>query len=137
MGEIAHVVRRLILTATLCICAYMYYNVNQESKFDAYGTIYVTNEYVDTYYEPITDNTGYTTINGISNVFINMKALGYTVYKTDITNNQIDVVFKHDELPTYRYYFTYPDGKVTIISSEYESSYKGVTYIISKVEGAV
>lgn len=132
MGEVSHILRRIILTITLLILVYIYINKCLESSLDAYGTIYIVDDYVDTYYEPLTENTGYTTINGISNVFVNMKKAGYTVYNSEVTNNYIDAVFIKDDAPTYRYYFTYPEGKMTVLSSDYESSFLGVSYIIEE-----
>ena len=32
----------------------------------------------------------------------------------------------------YRYYFQYPEGRVTFFSSQYEKSYMGLSYIIDR-----
>lgn len=125
---------RIILTVTILIMLGLtLYNMD-DVTYNADGTTYIVDEYVDTYYEMLSDNVGLTTINGISNVYVNMKSDGYKVYKEDIQSGYVDVIFTKDDCPTYRYYFTYPDGRITIFSSEYESSYLGVSYISERKE---
>lgn len=98
------------------------------------GTVYLVDEYADTYYEMLSDNVGLTTINGISNVYVNMKTDGYSVYSEDITDSHIDVSFIKEGSPSYRFYFTYPDGRITFFCSEYENSYTGFSYISERKE---
>lgn len=134
MGQVVRIIRRLILTVALIISVCItLYNIN-DVRYETIGTTYIVDEYVDTYYEMLSDNVGLTTINGISNVYVNMKVDGYSIYSEDVKPNYIDVIFTKDKNPTYRYYFTYPEGRVTIFSSEYESSYLGVSYINERKE---
>lgn len=128
------ILRKIILTmAVVAVVLVTVYNINTIPHSTS-GTAYIIDEYVDTYYEMLSDNVGLTTINGMSNVYVNMKADNYTIYSEDIKSDHIDVIFVKDGYPTYRYYFTYPDGRVTIFSSEYESSYLGISYISERKE---
>ena len=128
------IIRRVILTlAVIAAIAVTVYNID-DTPYKTTGTVYLVDEYVDTYYEMLSDNVGLTTINGISNVYINMKADGYSIYNEEVQPNYVDVTFVKNGYPAYRYYFTYPEGRITIFSSEYESSYLGVSYINERKE---
>lgn len=134
MGKIVSGIRKgmFLIGAVLCL----YYTVTNiyDLNLTAKGTVYLVEEYTPVYYEALSDNVGLTTINGISNVFINMEADGYTVYNAEITNSYVDASFVKEGFPSYRYYFTYPEGRLTFFSSEYENSFKGLSYIIDKKE---
>lgn len=134
MGKIVSGIRKgmFLIGAVLCL----YYTVINiyDLNLTAKGTVYLVEEYTPVYYEALSDNVGLTTINGISNVFINMEADGYTVYNAEITNSYVDASFVKEGFPSYRYYFTYPEGRLTFFSSEYENSFKGLSYIIDKKE---
>ena len=129
MGKIVSGIRKgmFLIGAVLCL----YYTVTNiyDLNLTAKGTVYLVEEYTPVYYEALSDNVGLTTINGISNVFINMEADGYTVYNAEITNSYVDASFVKEGFPSYRYYFTYPEGRLTFFSSEYENSFKGLSYI--------
>ena len=128
------VMRKLLflIAAIACVCITVY-NVDNV-PVNTTGTVYIVDKYADTYYEMLSDNVGITTINGISNVYVNMKNDGYTIYKENITNNNIDVSFVKDGYPSYRFYFEYPEGRITFFSSEYENSYTGYSYINERKE---
>ena len=128
------VIRKLLflIAAVACVCITVY-NVDNV-PVNTTGTVYIVDKYADTYYEMLSDNVGITTINGISNVYVNMKNNGYTIYKESITNNNIDVSFVKDGYPSYRFYFEYPEGRITFFSSEYENSYTGYSYINERKE---
>ena len=128
------VIRKLLflIAAVACVCITVY-NVDNV-PVNTTGTVYIVDKYTDTYYEMLSDNVGITTINGISNVYVNMKNNGYTIYKESITNNNIDVSFVKDGYPSYRFYFEYPEGRITFFSSEYENSYTGYSYINERKE---
>lgn len=128
------VIRKLLflIAAIACVCITIY-NVDNV-PVNTTGTVYIVDKYADTYYEMLSDNVGITTINGISNVYVNMKNDGHTVYKENITNNNIDVSFVKDGYPSYRFYFEYPEGRITFFSSEYENSYTGYSYINERKE---
>jgi hypothetical protein len=126
------ILRKLLFTVATVLCVGITaYNINNV-PIETNGTVYLVDEYTDTYYEVLSDNVGLTTINGISNVYVNMKADGYSVYSEDITSSYIDVSFTKDNCPSYRYYFTYPECKITFFCSEYENSYTGLSYIIER-----
>lgn len=128
------VIRKLLflIAAIACVCITIY-NVDNV-PVNTTGTVYIVDKYADTYYEMLSDNVGITTINGISNVYVNMKNDGYTIYKENITSNNIDVSFIKDGCPSYRFYFEYPEGRITFLSSEYENSYTGYSYINERKE---
>ncbi len=129
-----HIVRRCLFVLTMLICLGFTYRNFTAGSIELNGLPYVVGVFVDTYYEPLSDNVGLTTINGISNVYYNMKIEGYEVYKETITNKSIDVSFIKDGCPSYRFYYEHPEGRITIFSSEYETSYTGVSYIIDRKE---
>ena len=58
----------------------------------------------------------------------------YLVSSITKTNNYIDIILEKEYSPSYRLYFTYPEGKLTIFSSDYESSYLGLSYIHERKE---
>lgn len=133
MGRIIYRnIERAILAIAAIACLSMTIINLSNVQFDTYGTIYIVDEYVDTYYEVLSDNVGLTTINGISNVYYNMKRDGYSIYKEDISNTHVDVSFVKEGAPSYRYYYEHSKGKITFFSSDYESSYTGISYIIEK-----
>ncbi len=134
MGKVSRAFRKalFLLAASLCVCITIY-NLD-DVPMKSYGTIYLVDKYADTYYEMLSDNVGITTINGISNVFVNMEADGYEIYKSDITDSYVDVSFVKDGAPSYRFYYTYPEGRITFFCSEYENSYTGLSYINKRRE---
>lgn len=123
----------LFIVTTLCCVLLTLYNVDN-TPMSINGTIYIVPEYSGTYYEMLSDNVGLTTINGISNVYVNMQKEGYKVYKEDISSSYIDVSFIKENNPSYRFYFEYPSGRITFFSSDYENSYSGYSYIIDRKE---
>lgn len=131
MGKIRFVRKVLLLITALACIGITLYNLSQ-IKINLSSKLYLVDEYVDTYYEELSSNVGLTTINGISNVYVNMANDGYTIYNSDVTQDYIDVSFVKDDEPSYRFYFTYPEGRITILCSEYENSYLGVSYITER-----
>lgn len=128
------VVRRVLLTLAVILCFTLTLLNIYNRSIDIDGSVRLAQSYAQPYYEALSDNVGITTINGISNVFINMKVDGYSIYKQDMTQSYIDVSFIKSGAPSYRFYFLYPEGKITFFSSEYENSYIGVSYINDKKE---
>lgn len=132
MGKVIRVIRKtlFIVAGLLCIGITLY---NEENiPIETNGTIFVVDKYADTYYEMLSDNVGLTTINGISNVFLNMQADGYSIYNQEVTTNYIDVSFIKEGFPSYRYYYTHPEGRITFFSDDYENSYSGLAYITER-----
>lgn len=125
-------IRKLLFVITALLCCYFTFERISRVNLDTSGTAYIVDSYAPAYYEMLSDNVGLTTINGISNVFINMKEEGYDIYKSDIKSNYIDVSFIKEDGISYRYYFEYPSGKITFFSSQYETSYTGISYIIDR-----
>ena len=134
MGKVISIIRKVLFMVAAILCVYFTGSNYLDMQIKSDGTVYLVNEYTPVYYEALSDNVGITTINGISNVVINMKADGYDVYKMQVDKSYVDVSFTKDNCPSYRYYFTYPEGKITFFCSEYENSYIGLSYIIDKKE---
>ena len=126
------VIRKLLFLVATVLCCYFTISRITSITMNTTGTVYIVDSYAPAYYEMLSDNVGLTTINGISNVFVNMETEGYSIYKSDIQNSYIDVSFKKEGYPSYRYYFQYPEGRVTFFSSQYETSYTGISYIIDR-----
>ena len=129
-----YIVRRVLFILVAGICLFYTYKNWTKHSITVIGTPYIVDACVDTYCEPLSDNVAITTINGISNVYYNMAADGYSIYKEDITDKHIDVSFIKDNSPSYRFYYEYPEGRVTIFSSDYENSYIGLAYISVRKE---
>lgn len=128
------VVRRIILLLAIIACSYYTYIKMSDVSIDYSGTIYVVDEFTEPYYEMLSDNVGITNINGISNVYINMERCGYDVFRESVSESSIDVSFVKTGCSSYRYYYEQSSGRITIFSSDYETSYLGVSYIIEEKE---
>lgn len=83
----------------------------------------------DSYYEMLSDNSGYTNINGLSNIKLNLIEQGYLIEQELITDKYIDIIATKEGEESYRIYFRYPEGYITFFSSLYENSYKLTSYI--------
>ena len=126
--------RKLVFIAVAIICCWFTY-LNKYLPIDEVSNeLRLLDEYVQPYYESTTSNTGFTNINGISNVYVNMLTDGFDVYKSDVTNSYIDISFTNDDGEAYRYYFERISGKVTFFYSDYERSELGLSYIIERKE---
>lgn len=128
------VARRVLMAITAATCLVITVVNALDCELNTVGTMRVVEEYADTYYEMLSDNVGITTINGISNVYVNMTADGYSIYKEDVGKSYIDVSFVKDDAPSYRYYYEHPEGRITFFCSEYENSFSGLAYIIERKE---
>lgn len=128
------VARRVLMVLTTVTCLVITAVNALDCELNTVGTMRVVEEYADTYYEMLSDNVGITTINGISNVYVNMAADGYHIYKEDVGKSYIDVSFVKDGAPSYRYYYEHPEGRITFFCSEYENSFSGLAYIIERKE---
>lgn len=126
--------RRIMLIFILVICVYGTYGKVSSVELDGDGTFYIPEGTTDTYCKVLDDNIVITNTNGLANAYYNLKQDGYTVYNEIITDNSVDVIFTKDGYPTYRYYYQHPQGKVTIFSSQYETSYTGISYMSVRKE---
>lgn len=134
MGKVIRIIRRTTLLFLLGICFYITARNIDDVKLETISDLKIVDEYVDPYYEMLSDNVGLTSINGISNVYYNMALDGYLIYKEEITKESIDVSFTKEGYPSYRFYYTHPEGKLTFFCDDYESSYTGLSYIIERKE---
>lgn len=125
------IVRKVLcVIITTCMAVYVGNDFLGKSLIIA-NNVTVPQEYCDTFYESYSNNTGTTTINGMGNVYYNLKYLGYDVIKEDITDNYIDVCFqKNDDI--WRYYYEIGTGYIIFFNNKYESSFNGATYIIER-----
>lgn len=132
MGEVRYAVLKLfsIAVALLCIIVTVL-NVDSMTVFTN-GLSYIVGESAPAYCYMLSDNVCLTTINGISNVYINMQENGYSIYSEDIGKTYIDVIFVKEGFPTYRYYYTMSDGRLTFFCDDYENSFTGEAYIHDK-----
>ena len=134
MDKVIRIIVKLLFVGAAVCCVYITVKNVINIQISSKGTIFIVDEYVPTYYEMLSDNVGLTTVNGISNVYVNMKKDGYAIHNEVVTNNSIDVSFTKENEPSYRYYFTYPEGRITFFCSEYENSYTGLSYILDRKE---
>lgn len=86
----------------------------------------------DTFYDPLTSNSGYTSINGFSNIYNKLIFNGWNLYDITITNSFIDASFVKDGDSSYRVYYKFPDGYIVFLSSNYEDSDRLNSYIIKE-----
>jgi hypothetical protein len=100
MGKVVVFIRRFMMVSACLVCIGLTCFNADNIDLTTHGTIYIVDEYADTYYEMLSDNVGLTTINGISNVYVNMLNSGYNVYNEDIESSYIDVSFVKDNEPS-------------------------------------
>lgn len=134
MGKIIRIIRRILLLCAIGTCAYITVMNIDDVKLETDSSMYIVEEYVDPYYDMLSDNVGLTSINGISNVYYNMYVDGYSIYKESIKKDTIDVSFTKKGAPSYRFYYVQSEGKLTFFCDDYESSYTGLSYIIERKE---
>lgn len=132
MDKIKITIGRLFLLVTLIVVTLITYDKFRNNCTTTIGVPKLMSSYVSPYYEEISENSGLTSINGISNVYINMQADRYSIYKEEITPTTVDVSFVKEGEPAYRYYYDTSTNRITFFSSNYETSGVGVTYIIDR-----
>lgn len=132
-NRILPIIRKLIfLTFTILGLYFTYQNLN-ELDMVVDNSFRLISTYSTPYYEMLTDNTGYTNVNGVSNLINNLKLRGYTLTKDMSTDSYLDMIFSSDtEENQWRIYYKIEDSYIAIFSSNYESSGIGYTYIIEE-----
>lgn len=131
MDKIIYRLRKVVFfIATLLCVGYTYINSVLPSKEELDDGLRVYPYYQDTYYIPISSNSGTTSLNGMSNVYFNMSNAGFNVYNENITSEYIDVSFVNNEGEAYRFYYDTKTSVITFFYSDYEKSSMGLTYII-------
>lgn len=123
------VIRKLIFLSMLIITILATTRVTHDIVVEVDDDNYIVDKFTPTYSYFEYDNVGVTTINGLSNIYYNMKKDGYEVYKEDDTPMSIDVSFVKDNSPSYRFYYEKTTGNITIFCSNYEESVNGQSYI--------
>ncbi len=143
MGTIKHyrnkyipVLRKIIFIFFTCLGMYYTYDNLNKLEMELIDTdTELFSSYSPVYYIPLSDNTGYTNINGISNFVLNVIKDNYELQQDNSTNNYIDYIFiRSSDNSVWRLYYSFRNMYVAFLSSEYEASGKGFTYIIEKNE---
>ncbi len=132
MGRVEYYTIRIILIAVLVFCCINVVRNIATIPVEEYGYNYILDDTSDPYIKVLSDNVYITNINGLSNLYINLKNDGYSIYKEDINDKYIDTSFVKDGSPTYRIYYTYPEEKLYFFASPYEDSTIGYAYINRK-----
>ena len=130
VNRIVPIIRKIVFIVFTIICSYYtYQNLSEmDIVFDSSFRLIKVNS--KPYYEMLSDNTGYTNVNGISNFVNNMTKDGYEICKDSSTDKYLDYVFsKEDSDILWRVYYNIKDSYIAIFSSDYESSGKGYAYI--------
>lgn len=131
MGKIISLLRKITFITLTLVMVYQTYNKIYIEGITSNGSLHILSSKSKSYYSALTDNTGYTNINGVSNFYINMSEEGYNIVKEEVTNSFIDTTWSNGEL-SYRLYYKYPECYIAIFSSDYVKSYKGISYIIEE-----
>ena len=132
-NKILPIIRKLIfLIFTGLSIYYTYENFNKlDMKID--NSFRLISSYSTPYYEMLTDNTGLTNVNGVSNLVNNLKKDGYEVEYDYSTDTYLDMIFSSETSENkWRVYYNISDYYLAIFSSDYESSGLGYTYIIEE-----
>ena len=122
---------RIISFIGAVVCVYITITNIFDLKPNINSDIVLRDSYVDTYYEPSTFNSGTTSINGIYNINHNLIKNGFTLKKSEIDKNCMDLVFCKDDT-IYRYYYKYPSGHIIYFSNQYSNSNECILYINEK-----
>lgn len=126
------ILNRLFLLTLCVVCTILTY---QCITFDNL-TIEDENKYLlsgggKCVYSLDTINTIKVNLSGFSNSILKLESEGFRVYEIKVDNTSIDVIIQNNDLGiVYRYYYTYPDRRLTCFCNTYENSYKALTYII-------
>lgn len=131
MDKVVYRLRKVVFFIAMLLCVW-YTGINTiiPKKEDLVTDVRLYPYYQDTYYEPISENSGITSLNGISNVYVNMAADGFSVHKENVTSDYVDVSFVNNVNEAYRFYYDMKTSVITFFYSDYEKSSMGVSYII-------
>ncbi len=121
--------RKFIFILIVCIMSIISIKNYSNRSVITDGTIYLVPSVINTWYSLNKDNTGYTTINGVSNIYNNMLEDGYSIYREVFSKDSIDISFVKERYPSYRLYYLYPSGFTYCFSSNYENSIYLFSYI--------
>lgn len=132
MDKVVTILRRAVLMTAAALCVVYTYRNIFIPDVELINDIRVYDYYVDTYYQPISENSGITSLNGLSNAKVNLLNQGFEVYSEEITDNGIDLILTNSNGEVYRYYFDMKTNRITFFYSDYERSYLGESYIIEE-----
>lgn len=132
MDKVMTILRRAVLMVATALCVVYTYRNIFIPDVELINDIRVYDYYVDTYYQPISENSGITSLNGLSNAKVNLLNQGFEVYSEEITDNGIDLILMNSDGEVYRYYFDMKTNRVTFFYSDYERSSLGESYIIEE-----
>lgn len=132
MDKVIMILRRAVLMTAAALCVVYTYRNIFIPDVELINDIRVYDYYVDIYYQPISENSGITSLNGLSNAKVNLLNQGFEVYSEEITDNGIDLILMNSDGEVYRYYFDMKTNRITFFYSDYERSSLGESYIIEE-----
>lgn len=139
MGAVNHyrnkyipIIRKIMfIIFTIIGMYYTYCNLNHFEFVLDDSEICLFDSYSPAYYLAISDNTGYTNINGVSNFVNNMYKEGYELYEDNSTNSYLDYSFLNNmDNSVWRLYYSLKNRYIAFLYSDYEASGRGFLYII-------
>lgn len=90
-------------------------------------------QYEEVYYEYLSYDSVSTQREALSNISYNMEKEGYDLINAEYTNHAYDYTFKNkDTENVWRVYFDEDSNYMVFFNSDYESSFKGHTYITER-----
>lgn len=120
-------IRNVINVFIVVVVVYILYTstttVSIESEY-----IYLYSVYTSTNTRLLSDNTGTTDINGVSNFCCNHKALG-SVISTESSDTSIDIKVTMTDGTRVRLYFDAVTREFVLFCSDYESCYEMCSYL--------
>lgn len=132
MDKVIYYARKVILLIAAIVCVFLTYENTILPTPEHSNEIRLFDYYVDTYYDRVSDNSGITSINGVSNVYVNMLDCSYIEHYIDIQSNYIDMSFIGTGGDAYRFYYDMKTNLLTFFYSDYERSNTGESYIIER-----
>lgn len=122
-------IRKILFIICTFICVVMTVSHIGKNVPEVINNVSLLNEVSPSFYVEDTINTGYTNINGISNIYLNLQQDGWKVHKVIIEDTFIDIsMTKYPDL-SCRVYFKVSDGWTALFLSEYENSNSLLAYI--------
>lgn len=132
MGKIIVIIRKILFIIATVYCVYISFSNYELSEICLDSSLRISDYSGKLYFEPLTENTGYVSINGVYLFYENVLKDGYTIHTEKITEDTIDTIFVKSDNPTLRMYYKYPECYIALFSSEYETSGKPFSYIIEE-----
>lgn len=133
MGAIRFLRKLLFLSATVSCIVFVYVTLYTRSKVTD-SSIRLIEDITPSFFIEESFNTGYTNINGVSNIYHQLLEEGYELYSMKQTDTYVDLAFVNNENNAWRVYFRVVDGWIAFFNSNYESSSSLIPYTTVKKE---